>query len=71
MGGDILNVADLLNGFVGDVFDDGYLDFLLDGANTVVRVDQNGGMDNATILATLLNVQLLETDTANFIVSNV
>ena len=47
------------------------LDFLLDGANTVVRVDQNGGMDNATILATLLNVQLLETDTANFIVSNV
>ena len=71
VGGDILNVADLLNGFVGDVFDDGYLDFLLDGANTVVRVDQNGGMDNATILATLLNVQLLETDTANFIVSNV
>jgi hypothetical protein len=40
--------------------------FLQSGTNTLVRVDANGGMDNAAILATLLNVALLETDTANF-----
>jgi Ca2+-binding RTX toxin-like protein len=70
VGGDMLNLADVLTGFVGDVFDGGYLEFFVDGTDTQVRVDQNGNMDNFTVFATLSNVQLLETDTANFIVSN-
>ncbi|HJT15180.1 MAG TPA: calcium-binding protein, partial [Dongiaceae bacterium] len=75
IGGDILNLADLLEvdfGIDGSTaFAGGYLDFFFDGTNTQVRVDENGSMDNVTVLTTLLNVSLLETDTANFIVSNV
>ena len=72
VGGDVLNLADLLDSFsiVGDAFDNDYLDFLQNGADTVVRVDADGGMNNVTVLATLLNVSLLETDTANFIVAS-
>jgi hypothetical protein len=33
-----------------------------------VRVDPNGGMNNATTLATLSNVSLTRSDSGNFIV---
>jgi Ca2+-binding RTX toxin-like protein len=75
VGGDVLNLADLLEGDFGidgnDAFTGGYLDFLQDGANTLVRVDTTGDMNDVTILVTLLNVSLLETDTANFILTSV
>ncbi|MBA4097938.1 MAG: hypothetical protein C0484_14375 [Rhodospirillum sp.] len=71
--GDILDLSDLLDSFgdPADPFADGFLAFLHSGANTAVRVDANGGMNNATTLVTLLNVHLNQSDTANYIVETV
>lgn len=71
LGGDVLNLADLLEGFtiVGDVFNDGYLNFFASAGNTIVQLDSDGGMNNVVTLTTLLNVTLLETDTSNFVLT--
>jgi Ca2+-binding RTX toxin-like protein len=73
LGGDVLNLADLLEGFtiVGDVFNDGYLNFFASAGNTTIQLDSNGGMDDVVTLTTLLNVTLLETDTSNFVLTTV
>jgi Ca2+-binding RTX toxin-like protein len=72
LGGDVLNLADLLEGFtiVGDVFNDGYLNFFASAGNTIIQLDSDGGMNNVVTLTTLLNVTLLETDTSNFVLTN-
>jgi Ca2+-binding RTX toxin-like protein len=72
LGGDVLNLADLLDSFtiVGDVFNDGYLNFFASAGNTIIQLDSDGGMNNVVTLTTLTNVTLLETDTSNFVLSN-
>ena len=63
-----------LNGFLTSVnaphdntaFSGGYLDFLASGADTIVRIDADGGGDNYIEVATLVGVSLLTTDTGNY-----
>jgi len=71
--GDILDLFDLLDSFgdPADPFADGFLAFVHSGANTLVQVDADGGMNGATTLVTLLNVHLNESDTANYVVETV
>jgi hypothetical protein len=70
-GGDVLQMHDLLTS-VGaphdtTAFSGGYLRFLPSGSNTLVQIDTNGGGDSFLTVATLTGVQLLQTDTANFV----
>jgi Ca2+-binding RTX toxin-like protein len=68
-GGDVLDISDLLNdvGYLGsDVFGDGYLSLTVNGANTDVMFDTDGGGDNAVLLASLLNVELTSSHLENF-----
>jgi Ca2+-binding RTX toxin-like protein len=69
-GGDVLDIADLLDGLPGydgtNAFSDGYVQFSTAGADTVVKVDTDGGGDNYQTLVTLTNVLLTESDTANY-----
>lgn len=69
-GGDVLDLAHLLDTFGSpkDPFKGGYLSFTQSGSNTLVQVDSNGGMNNATTLATLPSVALTKSDSGNFIV---
>ena len=66
--GDILDLSDLLNGFVGydgtNAFADGYLQF----ASSLVQVDADGGGDSFTTLLTLSGVNLTAADISNYIV---
>jgi Ca2+-binding RTX toxin-like protein len=68
--GDVLKIDDLLDGlgYAGsDAFTDGFLEFQQIGANTVVRIDADGGGDNYLTLVTLNNVALMPLDTSNYI----
>jgi Ca2+-binding RTX toxin-like protein len=72
-GVDVLNLHDMLltfTGFTGaNAFTGGYLQFdTSSGANTVVRVDSTGGANSFVTLVTLVGTQLLQTDTANYVV---
>jgi len=68
---DVLDLRDLISSFgsPADPFADGYVAFELSGADTLVKVDANGGMDSATVLATLVNVQLTQADTSNYLLA--
>jgi len=71
-GVDTLNLRDLLLTFTGyngaNAFSGGYLQFdTSSGANTVVRVDSNGGANSYATLATLNGTLLLQSDTANYV----
>ena len=72
-GGDILDLFDLLESFGDpvDPFGGGFLAFTKSGANTLVQVDMDGGMNSVTTLVTLLNANLTQADTANYIIDTV
>ncbi len=53
------------------MFNDGYLNFFASAGNTIIQLDSDGGMNSVVTLTTLLNVTLLETDTSNFVLTNV
>jgi VCBS repeat-containing protein len=71
-GGDVLDLADILDGFAGydgtNAISGGYLRFAASGANTLVQVDSDGGGNGFVTLATLNNVAMTAADTANYIV---
>jgi Ca2+-binding RTX toxin-like protein len=68
---DVLNLTQLLTSIGAPhssaAFSNGYLQFTVSGANTLVQVDANGGGDSFTTLVTLLNVALMQSDTANYV----
>jgi Ca2+-binding RTX toxin-like protein len=71
-GTDVLNLHDLLLTFGGyngsNAFSGGYLRFdTSNNADTVVRIDTDGGANSFVTLVTLTGVLLQQTDTANFI----
>lgn len=69
-GGDVIDLADLLDGlgYVGsDAFADGYVEFTQSGANTLVRIDANGGGDGFQLLTILTNVTLSSADISNYL----
>jgi Ca2+-binding RTX toxin-like protein len=72
IGGDILDLRDLLDGFAGydgsNAISGGYLRFQASGANTVVQVDIDGGGDGFQTLVTLAGVTMTAADTANYLV---
>ncbi len=57
-GGDVidLSVIAIRNGWTGDLFARGYVALVQSGADTLVRVDADGGGDGYVTLATLKNV---------------
>lgn len=71
--GDVLDFSDLLSNegiMPANAFTNGYLDFQHVGGSTIVMFDADGmGGAPATVLVSLQNVILQETDTANFILS--
>jgi Ca2+-binding RTX toxin-like protein len=70
--GDVLQLADLLDdiGYAGaNPFADAVLNFAVSGANTLVRVDADGGGAGAAVtLVTLTNVILTQGDVDNYVV---
>jgi Ca2+-binding RTX toxin-like protein len=73
LGEDVLDLRDLVSSLpdpVTDLFTDGYLDFdITNGTDTLVKVDVDGGMNSAIVLATLVNVQLTQADTSNYLLA--
>jgi Ca2+-binding RTX toxin-like protein len=69
--GDVLNLRALLQTFSGydgaNAFSGGYLDFAPAGADTLVRIDSDGGSNGFVTLATLTDVLLQQSDTANYL----
>jgi Ca2+-binding RTX toxin-like protein len=69
--GDVLDLRDILEdaGYLGSTpFADGILSFVPSGSDTRISIDADGaGGSSATTVATLLNVSLVATDTANFL----
>jgi Ca2+-binding RTX toxin-like protein len=72
VGGDVLDLSDLLDsfGYGGpDPFADGFLSFVQSSGNTIVQVDSDGsGIGGITNLATLSGVTLTAADTGNYLV---
>ena len=69
--GDILDLSDLLDGigYAGtDAIADGVVLFTKSGANTIVRIDEDGsaGAGAATTLVTLTNAALTSSHTDNY-----
>jgi VCBS repeat-containing protein len=71
-GGDVLDLADILDSFAGydgtNAISGGYLRFAASGANTLVQVDSDGGGNSFVTLATLNNAAMTVADTANYVV---
>jgi uncharacterized delta-60 repeat protein len=69
-GGDVLDLRELMATITGgngaSAFSGGYLQFSTSGADTLVRVDSDGGADSFIILATLTGALLQQSDTANY-----
>ncbi|MGH6803080.1 MAG: calcium-binding protein, partial [Methyloceanibacter sp.] len=73
-GGDVLNLHDLLDTFIGitptthsNAFTASYLQFSGAASDTLVQVDSNGGGDSFVTLATLTGVLLTESNTTNYV----
>jgi Ca2+-binding RTX toxin-like protein len=73
VGGDKLDISDLLDGLPGydgtNGFSGGYVQFADSGTgNTIVKIDTNGGGDGYQTLVTITGVLLTEADTDNYII---
>jgi Ca2+-binding RTX toxin-like protein len=72
--GDVLDLRDILvnEGYGGkDPFADGVLSFTPSGAHTLIQIDADTGDSNpAVTVVTLLNVNLTQADTANFLIAS-